>query len=72
MEPTSDRLPRIEVDWDRCTGLGICESMAPEHFEVQEDGSLLVRQSEVHRDCLDEVRSAVESCPTEALKLVSE
>src|SRR5258708_415346 len=33
---------RIVVDRDKCTGLGMCEAEAPDLFEVQDDGSLLV------------------------------
>ena len=30
---------RVEVDLDKCTGHGICESIAEDVFEVQDDGS---------------------------------
>jgi ferredoxin len=61
---------RVVVDADKCTGLGLCESIAPDFFEVQDDGSLELLRSDVEisqRATLDE---AVRSCPTEALKLV--
>jgi ferredoxin len=61
---------RVVVDVDKCTGLGLCESIAPDFFEVQDDGSLELLRSDVEisqRATLDE---AVRSCPTEALKLV--
>ena len=29
---------RVEVDLDKCTGHGICESIADDVFEVQDDG----------------------------------
>jgi ferredoxin len=60
---------RIVVDYDRCTGNGICESAAPEHFEVQDDGSLEVLAEQVDEEHLSEVREAVAGCPTEALSL---
>ncbi|MGQ0574217.1 MAG: ferredoxin [Pseudonocardia sp.] len=63
---------RIEVNYDRCTGLGLCEAQAPDLFEVRDDGSLTVlddRPSEEHREACE---AAVESCPTEALRLVEE
>ena len=31
---------RVEVDLDKCTGHGICESIAEDVFEVQDDGSV--------------------------------
>lgn len=63
---------RIEVNYDRCTGLGMCEAEAPELFEVQDDGSLTVldeRPAEEHRDACE---AAVAACPTEALRLVED
>jgi ferredoxin len=60
---------RVELDSTRCTGLGVCEAMAPSHFEVQDDGSLSVLKPTASPDELAEVRAAVQSCPVEALRL---
>ena len=62
-------LLRIHVDWDRCTGNGLCESAAEKYFEVQDDGSLEVLQWDVDKGDEQDVRHAVTSCPTEALSL---
>lgn len=62
---------QISVDRTRCTGLGICESLAPDVFEIDDDGELVLRGDAVSADALDEVRQAVEGCPTEALRLHS-
>ncbi|WP_182379434.1 ferredoxin [Nocardioides sp. WS12] len=61
----------VTVDFDKCTGLGICESLAPDFFEVNDDGELLVLKEEISDDELQEVEEAVAGCPTEALKIVS-
>ena len=63
---------KIEVDRAKCTGLGICEALAPAFFEVGVDGELLQLSSTVAGNDLDEVRAAVDGCPTEALRLVDE
>lgn len=60
---------KIIVDQGRCTGLGICESLAPEHFEINEDGDLVLLDATVTDVDLDDVRRAVEGCPTEALRI---
>jgi ferredoxin len=70
MATTSGCTLRIELDGARCTGLGICEAMAPDYFEVQDDGSLELLRVVVDHAEMAAVRSAVDSCPTEALKLV--
>ena len=60
----------VTVDFDKCTGLGICESLAPDFFEVNDDGELLVLKEEISDAELQEVEEAVNGCPTEALKIV--
>lgn len=62
----------IVVDWTRCTGLGICESLAPEHFEVDDDGQLQLLDENATPEQMEEVREAVAGCPTEALSLKEE
>lgn len=60
---------RVVVDYDKCTGLGLCESIAPEFFEVRDDGSLELLRSEAEEDHRGELEDACRSCPTEALRL---
>lgn len=60
---------RIVVDWDKCTGMGMCESLAPEVFEVDDDGSLILHAEHVAEGQEADVREAVAACPTEALSL---
>lgn len=57
------------VDFDKCTGLGICESLAPEFFEVNDDGDLVQLKSDITDDELQAVEEAVAGCPTEALTI---
>ncbi|MEV7046209.1 ferredoxin [Amycolatopsis sp. NPDC051061] len=60
---------RIEADRGKCDGLGMCEAMAPDFFEVGDDGTVVVldeRPGEEHRT---DVAAAVDSCPVLALKL---
>jgi ferredoxin len=61
---------RVVVDQDKCTGLGLCESISPDFFEVQDDGSLELLRSDVEDGQVAILQEAVRSCPTEALQLV--
>jgi ferredoxin len=61
---------RIEVDFDKCTGLGLCEAAAPDLFEIADDGGLVVLRYDVPADQADTARAAVQGCPTAALRLV--
>lgn len=60
---------KVVVDRARCTGLGICESFSPEHFEVDDSGELIVLRETVTDEEKDAVLAAIEACPTEALRL---
>lgn len=63
---------KVTVDRARCAGLSVCEAMTPEVFEVDENGNLVLLTETVSVDWLDEVRAAVDGCPTEALRLVEQ
>lgn len=63
---------RIEVDRERCLGLGMCEARSSDLFEVQVDRSLVLLIDQLSPEQLDEARGAVESCPTEALSIVED
>ena len=57
------------VDYSKCTGLGICESLAPDFFEVNDDGDLDLLKEDIAPDELQAVEEAVAGCPTEALSI---
>ena len=61
---------RIVVDRHRCPGIGICESILPERFEVDDDGTLIVHDDLVTPDTHSGVEEAVRGCPATALSLV--
>ena len=63
-------MPRIVVDEHTCEGLGMCEAMAVDYFEVQPEGLVKILDERPAPDDVEEVRAAVESCPVMALKLV--
>lgn len=63
---------RVVVDRDLCQGHGVCESEAPNVFEVSKKGDLTVldeRPSDAERK---NVELAVKYCPTHALTIVDE
>jgi ferredoxin len=62
---------RVEVDFDRCTSNAICMGIAPEVFEVRDDGFLHVLNEDPGTDLHDDVLDAVASCPTRALSVRS-
>ncbi|MER5212417.1 ferredoxin [Streptomyces sp. NPDC002838] len=60
---------RIVVDWNRCVGIGMCESVVPDVFEVDEDGQMHLRTETIPHGQEAQARDAVSSCPSEALSL---
>ncbi|MGW6954122.1 ferredoxin [Streptomyces chartreusis] len=60
---------KIIVDRGRCTGIGICESVAPDHFEVDGDGALHLLVAEPDEADAALLGEAVRSCPALALSI---
>ena len=63
---------KIVVDTDRCTGHGICESLAPHVFEVGDEGIVHLLTDDLGEDLRLTLESAVAECPTQALSLVEQ
>ncbi|MFG1929612.1 ferredoxin [Mycobacterium sp. NPDC048908] len=60
---------RVEVDLDKCTGHGICESIADDVLEVQSDGTVPIHDSERPESDRARMQQAVTQCPAAALRL---
>ncbi|MBI3226268.1 MAG: ferredoxin [Mycolicibacterium cosmeticum] len=56
----------VEVDLGKCTGHGICESLAEDVFEVTAEGSVVIHGSAAADPEL--LRQAVTQCPAAALR----
>lgn len=61
---------KICVDRDKCTALGVCESLEPSRFEVNEDGDLDILIEDVDPQDVARMEEVVKACPTGALSLV--
>ena len=59
---------QIVVDRDKCEGLGMCEAMAHEFFEVDDDTMTVLNESPAESE-RSTVHAAVEACPVMALTL---
>ncbi|MEU1599880.1 ferredoxin [Streptomyces sp. NPDC005708] len=60
---------KICVDVDKCAGLGMCESWAPDRFEVQSDAKVHVLAENIDESQRDAVQGAIDNCPTGALSI---
>ena len=63
---------RVEVDMDKCTGHGICESIAEDVFEVDDDGSVRIHGDQRPEADRTRMLQAVTQCPAAALALIED
>lgn len=63
---------RVQVDFDLCESNGLCEALAPEVFELDDDDFLQLKLEEVGEEELGAVRRAVAACPRAAISLVED
>jgi ferredoxin len=60
---------RVVVDRDLCESNGVCEGLAPEVFQIDDNDELLILQERPDESLRAKVLDAVRSCPKQALKL---
>jgi len=58
---------KVTIDKDLCIDCGVCESLVPEVFSINDEGITEVILSPVPEELQDAVREAAEECPTEAI-----
>ena len=65
-------MKKIKVDEDVCIGCGACMSIAPDVFEMNEEGLATVKKDkaileEMEEEMQEDVLDALEGCPTGAI-----
>jgi ferredoxin len=60
---------RVVVDFDVCASTGACTQTAPEVFEIDGKGYLIIKIEEPGEELHDKVREAAELCPTAAITI---
>lgn len=60
---------KIEVDLALCRSYGLCAGVAPDVFELDEEGVLQLLKSDVDEDRRSEMEEAAMMCPTQAISL---
>jgi ferredoxin len=63
---------KIKVDYDLCESNALCEAMAPEVFEVDDNDDLQLKTDQTNDESLENVRRAVAACPRAAISLVED
>lgn len=57
------------IDRDACIGCGLCESICPEVFSMDDEGIAVAIDEEIDDSLIDSAREAEESCPTDAITI---
>lgn len=60
---------KVKVDFDLCESNALCEALAPEVFELDDDDMLVVKKDEITDADVADVKRAVAACPRAAIKL---
>lgn len=60
---------QISIEVDKCIGSGSCEMLAPEVFEVGDNGLVVLLDASPGSEMESKVRAAEESCPTQAIEV---
>ncbi|MEJ5314916.1 MULTISPECIES: ferredoxin [Anaerolinea] len=57
------------VDRDLCMGCGVCETIAPNVFKLEDDGIAVVLVDVVPPEEEANVREAMDACPEQAISI---
>jgi ferredoxin len=60
---------KIKVDFDLCESNALCEAMAPEVFELDDDDYLQLKTEQTTEANVENVKRAVAACPRAAISL---
>jgi ferredoxin len=58
---------KVTVDEDRCAGHGVCLTLCPEVFDLNDDGWAVANPEEVPAELETAAREAIENCPERAI-----
>jgi len=58
---------KAKVIRENCIGCGACQAIAPNIFEMDDEGLSKTLVSEVPKDDEEDFKDALESCPTSAI-----
>lgn len=68
----ADHVEKIVADRNKCRGYGNCVATDPAHFDLDDDGKVVVLDERFTHEERELVERAVSSCPVGALAIEAE
>ena len=59
----------VNIDKNKCIGCGQCVSIAPEIFELGDDGKADIKDPKACEDNKESCKKAADECPVNAIEL---
>jgi ferredoxin len=60
-------MEKIVINKENCIKCGACMGIAPDNFEVQDDGATVINQT-----ITDDVKNAKDCCPVGAIQIIDD
>ncbi|MEU5398077.1 ferredoxin [Streptomyces sp. NPDC005963] len=62
-------MPVLRVDLDACQGYANCVVAAPDTYDIDDEGLVVLLKDSITAEDLPRIREAVHSCPVSALTI---
>lgn len=63
---------KVRVNEEACIGCGACQAICEDVFEINDEGVSQVKNEEVENDFIEDVQTAIDSCPTSAIEEIED
>lgn len=60
---------KVTVDFDLCESNALCEALAPDVFELDDDDFLVIKKEQLDPEDVAAAQKAAVACPRAAIKL---
>jgi Ferredoxin len=58
---------KVKVNQETCIGCGACQAIAPDVFEINDEGLAVEMINAVSDELVEDTKDAIEGCPVDAI-----